>query len=441
MSNYVSPDTRDRSGNPAIQPPAKGPASGFRLPPAAPQSRGVPSRDATLALLVKDKRFARYRDSLGTIKQLAQRWSVDAAELLLVLAATGRKATAGSLNELGPVLRTRPNYETWQDWSRGTGIALGFLPGQVLADKLKKAGYAPYVPSYGQTPKQTAGKGVEVATERTKLTDPYVTIKDGKLRTTQNPNEALRNFNAPVRQSDYMRAQSHYDDYFTKYLGRRAKPAEVVGLITRGVSDYTITKMLSGAPGFKKGPLYQSAAPAIVGYAKSLLGEGWKVDSDFVRQAIVSNWSEGTLRQRLRQRPEYLKGPEFRQNVAAITNVHQTIFGQPNDKQLVAIKEAALGGWSTDQYAAYLRSSPDYKFSSEYQAKALNFLDALGLISGQQPTSQDVAMLGEPNNPNIAGPLPNSPRIKGNEPKPQQAIGPGLAAGIRKVGQAAGKAT
>ena len=49
--------------------------------------------------------------------------------------------------------------------------------------------------------------------------------KDGKLTQTNNPAKAVKVFNAPVRVSDWQRAESHYNDYFTRYIGRKAKPS------------------------------------------------------------------------------------------------------------------------------------------------------------------------------------------------------------------------
>jgi hypothetical protein len=111
------------------------------------------------------------------------------------------------------------------------------------------------------------------------------------------------------------------------------------------------------------------------------------------------------------ERPEYLNGPKFREDVAALTNVHQSIFGRPNEKDMVGIKEAALGAWSPDQYAAYLRNDARYVQSNEYKSKALSFLEALGLITGQQVTTQDIGQLGQPQPVGETPPLPDSPRI------------------------------
>jgi hypothetical protein len=182
--------------------------------------------------------------------------------------------------------------------------------------------------------------------------------------------------------------------------------------LNTGLSDYALANRLSKSPNFTKGTVYQARADGIVQYAKGLYGDQWKADPELVRQAIVQNWDEGKLVAKLRARPEYLKGPEFKKTEAGLLNVHQSIMGTPDQAGMVTLREAALGGWSTDQYAAYVRGSDAYKYSPELQTKQLAFAEAMGLFTGAVPTLKPGTATG-PTQPQITGPPPNSPRIPG----------------------------
>jgi hypothetical protein len=101
-----------------------------------------------------------------------------------------------------------------------------------------------------------------------------------------------------------------------------------------------------------------------------------------LRQAIVNNWSGESFAHQLRKLPGYLQSNEFKTTEAGLGNVYKSIFGDPDDNAKVTIKEAALGGWTADQFASELRARPEYQQSSEYLARAGSFFQQLEGILG-----------------------------------------------------------
>lgn len=141
------------------------------------------------------------------------------------------------------------------------------------------------------------------------------------------------------------------------------------------------------------------------------------MDKDLVQQAIVGNRDQGTLDRKLKERPEYLKGPQYKQSTAALSNVHMSIMGTPNQQDEINIHEAALEGWSADQYAAWVRSTKAYNFGPEAKAYAINIAERLGLVTGKMGIVAASTPGGAPQPPqeNV---LPNSPRVQGKPGMP-----------------------
>jgi hypothetical protein len=133
---------------------------------------------------------------------------------------------------------------------------------------------------------------------------------------------------------------------------------------------------------------------------------------DLLRRAIVEDWDGNTFAEQLRNRPEYLQGPEFRGQKATLQNVYESIFGLADANASTLVGEAALARWDPDQFAGYLRSRPEYTSSPEYLTKSLAVLDALGMITGTLPALKPGVPMA---NPSVGGygPAPNSPRIPG----------------------------
>ena len=456
----------------APSPPAQSgsPASGGGFVYTPPPSKaGPPSVEKRAAELFKQ--FKGWKKYWGNIKNAADRWKVDPLELLALFifengkANPNAKSSAGALGlaqifdsevrrDLNPV-----QYDTFiAEWANGDpritdrmkanpAFAIQYAAWRMAGSRGKYAsldewyrspGYNPgftgdsrgsgpsiyvgkYQPSVPLSPDQAAGASLDYEGAKDALTATWaVRTKDGVkfVNAPEPPKGTIRAFGQPVDKTGFLRAKQHYNDTYQAYLGKNAPDDAIAHILNTGLSDYALANRLSKAPSFKNGTIYKARAGGIVQYAKGLFGENWKADGELVRRAIVQNWDEGTLVANLRARPEYLKGPEFKKAEAGLLNVHLSIMGMPDPAASIGIKEAALGGWSTDQYAAKLRGDDAYKYSPEYQTKALQFAEAMGLFTGQLPTLVP-GTASKNTGPDIAGAIPDSKRIPGK---------PGLAA-------------
>ena len=389
-------------------------------PPAAQGRKPSLTQNAVIQRLLALKQGAPYR-SIRTWLQIAARWNIDAADLVVATIATN--TPPGGIGELAKKIRDNigapgidGSLQAWLDktYPQAAVNVLGVY-------KSVKAGG--YVPRYGQAPLDAAKKTIEQTAAKQQLTDPWVVLKKGKngklgvvtVNSAQPPKDAISSFGTPITKSQFDKAWSDYNDYFTAYSGRPATPIQVANIIKKGLSSYAVEQMLSDPkqnPNFMRSRVWASKAPSVIGYAKSLYGEGWKVDRDLVRRAIVQNWDQGTLDRKLKERPEYLKGPQYKQATAALSNVHMKIMGTPGPQDQVNLHEAALEGWSPDQYAAWVRSTKEYQYSPEAKNYSIQIAQALGLITGSQGLVPVNAPGGAPQ-PAQENKLPNSSRVPG----------------------------
>lgn len=199
----------------------------------------------------------------------------------------------------------------------------------------------------------------------------------------------------PATKADYQQAWTYnYDQVYQSYTGKSATPRQQADILRRGMSIYTLRDELSKRPTFVSAPIYKSTAAGIKAAAKLALGTA--PPPDFVRKAIAQDWDADTITANIRALPAYKKGPEFKANVAAVRASYTKIYGTPQksgggtvgDGGAAVngwIQNSALKGWTTDQVEQKLRADPNYKYSPEYQTKALNFLDAMGLFTGSRP--------------------------------------------------------
>lgn len=210
----------------------------------------------------------------------------------------------------------------------------------------------------------------------------------------------------PATKSDLSQAWSaEYADTYSQFTGKNATPAQIASIVASGVSVYGLRSQLATTASFATSPIYKSSAAGLQGDAKTILGTN--APQSLVTQAIAENWDQSTFEAKLRALPAYTSGPEFQTNVAQMTTTYQGIYGTPDSTAEQSIKEAAAAGWSTDQFASYLRAQPQYKTSLEYATNATNFLDAMGLTLGSRPTLQ-------PGKAAVGGtPVPNSPIVPG----------------------------
>jgi hypothetical protein len=200
------------------------------------------------------------------------------------------------------------------------------------------------------------------------------------------------------------------ETYFVSYTGGRPSNKVLLNYVKLGWSPYSLTVSLAKSKQFTNSPIYKRSAPALQEAAKSVLGQGQKLDIGLLRSAIVNGWSGSELQAVLRTKPNYTSSNEFKQNTATLLNVHQSIMGTPDAGGMNTIQQAAAAGWDANQYAAWLRAQPQYVQSPEYQTKSLNFLSSIGLITGEQPVLKK-GKETEPNpNPGM-GKLPTDKRL------------------------------
>lgn len=249
----------------------------------------------------------------------------------------------------------------------------------------------PSVGSPSQGPADTSPAGqTGTSTTPAPFKNPYVTGVTkgpaGKLSTTDDPNKALQYDGQPLQRSDFLTLRDQLTSYYVSYTGKRPTNAQIQQYIVKGWNPYTLETLLSKSPDFTKSPIWKQYVtnwqndPTI----KDVLPAGGKIDPNLARQAIVNQWTSDTIATKLRQAAGYINSNEFKGNIATMLNAHEAIMGTPDPQAMVSIKDAALQGWTTDQYAAWLRSQPAYTSSPEYQSKALTMLQGLGLITGAQ---------------------------------------------------------
>lgn len=263
--------------------------------------------------------------------------------------------------------------------------------------------------AYQQAQIEQATAGIQVSIARKSaeaelhVNDPWVTVvknKNGQVTgfgtsTGINaPKNVLMIGGQPATQSVYNQAWTNtYANDFTAYTGKQATPQQQAQILEQGLSVYQMQQQLSKQPGFKTSPVYQANGAGIVDQAKQVLGVA--PPPDFVRRAISQNWDADTVAANLKKLSQYEQGPVFKQGLAQNEATYEQIYGTVHPGANAWLKQATLQGWSTDQVGQKLRSDPAYKYSPEYQANAIGFLNAMGLITGTRAVAsvQDKAVI------------------------------------------------
>lgn len=293
-----------------------------------------------------------------------------------------------------------------------------------------------YVPQAGLTP-QEKGQQTAVQSAATKKAETVLGQKwavlgaDGRVKfvaindPTVPPKNVLTYGTTPLTQQSFLTTwKQNYADTFFSYTGRNASGKEVASILKNAPSLYTLANTLATTKSFTTSPTYKAHAPGVIAIAKQLYGNDWKVDKSLVTTAISQNWDQATLEEKLRERPEYANGPEYKDTVAKFSNAYQQIYGTPDANGNAYIQNAAKQGWTQDELALALRTAPEYKQSQEYKTKVLSFAQQLGLITGQVPTlTADQAGLGGA----PAAPAPTSPPP--SVPPPPATVPPGHGSG------------
>jgi|SRR5581483_5391923 len=293
-------------------------------------------------------------------------------------------------------------------WRNGYG---GDQGGTYISQYLPKG----YVGTAAPSAPQTAGKSVDTQTVEQGLTNPWVVgvSRKGKLilsDATIAPANAVRYDGQPMTVSDWRSLTRQLESYFVSYTGRRPSNAVVLDYVRSGWSSYSLAVALSKSPHFESSPIYKKSAPQYLAAVQDLLPPGGGVSKELLREAIVNGWDPATLQAVVKKQPGYIESNEFKANTATLLNVHQSIMGIPDAKGLATLKQAAIAGWAPDQYAAFLRSRPEYSSSPEYQTKALSFLTGIGLLTGENPVLRKGVTPDTNPNPSV-GPLPTDPRL------------------------------
>lgn len=281
-----------------------------------------------------------------------------------------------------------------------------------------------YVPKSGLTPTEAGSAAAQqsAANQQGKavLFDRWAVLgADGRVKfvkitdATQPPSNVLKYGPTPLTQTQFLATwKQNYQDTFFSYTGRQASGKEIANILLNAPSLYTLATTLATTNSFTTSPTYKAHAPGIIAIAKQAYGEDWKVDKSLVSQAISQNWDQATLLENLKSRPEYFQGPQFKDAKAKMDNVYQSIYGTSTDPDTqTVIDHVARNGWTTDQFAAWLRTQPQYRNSQEFKTKAFSFAQQLGLITGKQQTlTADQALLGgAPAAPPIPAPAVTPP--------------------------------
>lgn len=250
--------------------------------------------------------------------------------------------------------------------------------------------------------------------------DQYVAgvTKQNKFSLTNDPNMALQYDGAPLTRSNFLTLKDQLTSNYVSYTGNRPSNHQIQTYIDKGWNTYTLASLLSKGKNFTNSPIYKQTITAMNSTLKDVLGSGGKIPPELAREAVLNSWDSTVVAQKLRALPGYVNSEEFKGNMATLENVHSSIMGAPDEEGVHNIQEATLAGWSADQYAAWLRSQPTYTQSPEYQSKALNFLSALGLITGQTAVLKPGVNPGPGTTGSLAGALPNDPRVKPVTPIP-----------------------
>ncbi len=322
----------------------------------------------------------------------------------------GRRLTRADLDNPAINLRFGAYYFAQALKAHGGNYAAAYNG----ADGIKGATYNPGykgnpfaglpAPSGGYSPIQKAQNAQEQAAAKQTLTDPWVVIRNGKVRYVNSPTApkgAVTSGGLPLTRSQFLDGWHQLNDVYEAYTGKTATAQQAAQALQRGTSVYHLQLTLSQTPAFRGSPVWKSRAPDYVAAWKSVYGNNSKPDVALIGKAIVQNLSGDGFHELLRERPDYVQSNEFKQGVTSMQSVYESIYGATDDNSTNAIKQATLAGWTPDQFAAYLRKLPEYSTSNEYHQKALTFLDALGLITGQvstlQPGTVPAAQTQQPN--------------------------------------------
>lgn len=258
-----------------------------------------------------------------------------------------------------------------------------------------------------QTSQQTSQAKANIRSKQGNPADPFVTLKNGKVVTT-NSAGALHVFGQPVTRSQLLRFWSKYNDLWLNYLGRPISSKELSHFLNLGWSQYQIvTNYLVKRPNFTKSPVWKNRFNDYADVYHQIYGEDAKPDQHAVKYAIVNNLNQAAFADYLRHQPGYQTSQEYKGNFARLATVYQKVYGLPGQQADQIIRQATLGSWSEDQFAMWLRKQPEWKSSDEAKSMYLGLADKFGLL----PQTGGQTALG-------TGPVKSVNPLAGPSPRP-----------------------
>jgi hypothetical protein len=444
---FISPGTTSPGSPPSSSGPGGLPSVEDILGPGGdgggPSGGGSSSISSNHALQIILKRNPKWKPYLPLLNGLADELDVDKVYLLAAVVARNpspdqlgsfARAFANALRRYGTLdgafAAVAPNAKR-----RPSRIVPGrYVGGRIDLSPSSSSSSRTRAPKL--TPEQQVALSIYKSTLREELTNPWVVIKDGKIKfvsNTKSPGKPPKG-SLGIRRDDFLSARADLTEMFQAYIGRKPTNGEVAMILKKGWSEFQIKNWLSKRPNFTKGAVWRQSAPGLVGIARDILGDAWNSipsskRKDLLRRAIVEGWDQATFAEKLRQLPQYVKGNEFKTNVASLMGVYEQIYGIPQGDAIRTIEEAAYARWTPDQFGAWLRAQPGYTSSGEYLAKAMHVLDALGAIAGGLPALRPGTPAPSPYPSAGPGP-PDSKLIPGSPSPPSNPATVGLVPGF-----------
>ena len=301
------------------------------------------------------------------------------------------------------------------------GVTVPRTAAQQAADAAREAAAKAASPGYIQSTTNLSvikSQAVAEAKAVAHISDPWVTLLRGKggritgfgqSTGASPPGDVLMIGGQPATQSLFNSIWgATYEGTFEAYTGRTPTAQEQADILSRGLSVYSLRDELSKQPGFQSSPVFKQAGAGIERQATDALGK--PPPPDFVRKAIAQNWDAATTDAQIRALPGYQNGPQFRNDYAQNAQTYEGIYGTADKQAQAWLHHATLNGWTPAAVGQALRSDPAYKYSPEYQAKAVTFLDAIGQITGTAPVaahaSTPEAVAQQTRNSNVGGVAP-----------------------------------
>lgn len=216
--------------------------------------------------------------------------------------------------------------------------------------------------------------------------------------------DRARNQNPYFQGQAFIEKKQELSTIWEAYTGKQISTAQARRIIGLGWSNYHLQVYLSGQKSFVGSPVWKTNAPGYVGIYKQMFGGSAKAKQKLISYAIVHNLGS-SFADYLRQQPGYTKSIEFKNTTASLDNIYRSIMGSPDDQANYKIKQAALAGWSQDQFAKFLRGSKQYAYSNE----ARDTFDKLAQAFGGT-TTMNYSQMVKPPGPDQGGP-PDDNRV------------------------------